>query len=148
MNEYDDNHYHIISYHTEQEEKKALTARTTFLMTENEKRKFLERLDREGKEASEVLRSFVHAYLETPEITKDPIRVTLVNSHPLLQPRISGKKEVFNLSLENAKNLFLTHGFVTKELKRRIVGALKGVSITPEEKSDLDTVMKAPEAKK
>jgi hypothetical protein len=71
-----------------------------------------------------------------------------VNSHPLLQPRISGKKEVFSLSLETAKNLFLTHGFVTKELKHKIIGALKGVSITPEEKSDLDTVMKAPEARK
>ena len=143
----DDRYDNIISYHTETEEE-ALTARTTFLMSPKKKRDFLERLMREGLEMGQTLRSLVNGYMETPERAREPVKVTLVHSHPLLTPKISGRTVVLLDSVERAKKLLNTIGIVTRELKREIRNETKKMAVSPELAADIEALLKAPEAKK
>jgi len=112
------------------------------------KEQFREKTAREGRDQSELVRSFVISYLEAPEQTKEPIRVTLVNSHPLLTHKISGRTGVLLDSVERAKKLLNTIGIVTRELKREIRNETKKMAVSPELAADIEALLKAPEAKK
>ena len=96
----------------------------------------------------QTLRSLVNGYMETTEKTRESVKVTLIHSHPLLTPKISGRTVVLLDSVERAKKLLSTAGIVTRELKREIRNETKKMAVSPELAADIEALLKAPEAKR